>query len=72
MAGSACYNIVYMSERGSTSNTYRVTGGEQRKKQNNSLVIQRRRHSSHSDPEQSERFINLSSGPFVWSVICTS
>lgn len=27
MAGSACYNIVYMRERVGASNTYRVTGG---------------------------------------------
>lgn len=30
MAGSACYNIVYMRERVSTSNTYRVTGGDRK------------------------------------------
>lgn len=36
MAGSACYNIVYMSERVGTVKTYRVTGGK-----NNSLAIKR-------------------------------
>lgn len=47
MAGSACYNIVYMSERVSTSNTCRVTGGDRKKQEktgkNNSHVIKKRR-----------------------------
>lgn len=44
MAGSACYNIVYMSERFSASETYRVTGGG-RKKQEKTIapVIKKRR-----------------------------
>lgn len=44
MAGSAYYNIVYMSERVGTSNTYRVTGGDRTKTgKNNSPVIKKRR-----------------------------
>lgn len=44
MAGSAFYNIVYMRERVSTSNTYRVTGGDRGEKtgRNNSLMIKKR------------------------------
>lgn len=33
MAGSACYNIVYMSERVSARNTYRVTRGDRKKQE---------------------------------------
>lgn len=41
MAGSACYNIVYMREGVGTSNTYRVTGGDGGKRhgENNSLWL---------------------------------
>lgn len=42
MAGSACYNIVYMSERISTRNTYRVTGKDLQSRKNNSLMIRKR------------------------------
>lgn len=63
MAGSACYNIVYMREGVGTSNTYRVTGGDrgERHGENNSLWLK-------SDTSFLSVFIQKYDGCRIYSV----
>lgn len=59
MAGSACYNIVYMSERVGTSNTYRVTGGDRAKQEETIALWLRNTSFVLSFLSESEQFIML-------------
>lgn len=67
MAGSACYNTVYMSERVGTSNTYRVTGGDRTKQEETIAPWLRNTSFVFSFLSESEQFIMLHLLVFLFS-----